>query len=130
VAVIAGWTTTEVGRQPFVVYGLLRTSDAVTPMLTGSDVVISLVAYIAVYIVIFGAGIYYLVRLVRRGFAGDTPLAPLDKRSERAVSGLGQAAALMPAAEPQLVQASARVTQIDAHLSAGALLHPQAKVKD
>jgi cytochrome d ubiquinol oxidase subunit I len=97
VAVIAGWTTTEVGRQPYVVYGLLRTSDAVTPMLTGGNVVTSLLAYIAVYVVIFGAGIYYLARLVRRGFASDAPLAPLDKRSEPAVSGLGPAAALQHA---------------------------------
>jgi cytochrome d ubiquinol oxidase subunit I len=97
VAVIAGWTTTEVGRQPYVVYGLLRTSDAVTPMLTGADVVTSLLAYIAVYVVIFGAGIYYLARLARRGFASDAPLAPLDKRSERAASGPRPTAALQHA---------------------------------
>lgn len=67
IAVIAGWITTEVGRQPYVVYGLLRTADAVTPTLTGGDVLISLLCYIAVYIAIFGAGVYYLARLVRRG---------------------------------------------------------------
>jgi cytochrome d ubiquinol oxidase subunit I len=88
VAVIAGWITTEVGRQPYVVYGLFRTADAVTPMLTGSDVVASLLAYIAVYIIVFGAGIYYLVRLVQRGFASDMPLALLDKRPERALSSV------------------------------------------
>ncbi|MEA3152911.1 MAG: cytochrome bd ubiquinol oxidase subunit [Betaproteobacteria bacterium] len=126
VAVTAGWTTTEVGRQPYVVHGLFRTSDAVTPMLTGGDVVTSLLAFIAVYIVIYGAGVYYLVRLVRRGFGSDEPLAPLDKRSERVVSGLGQAAALIPAAQPQLV-ASARVAQSDVHRGAGALLRVQAK---
>ena len=64
------------------------TADAVTPMLTGSDVVASLLAYIAVYIIVFGAGIYYLVRLVQRGFASDMPLALLDKRPERALSGV------------------------------------------
>jgi cytochrome d ubiquinol oxidase subunit I len=88
VAVIAGWITTEAGRQPYVVYGLFRTADAVTPMLTGSDVVASLLAYIAVYIIVFGAGLYYLVRLVQRGFATDMPLASLDKRPERALSGV------------------------------------------
>ncbi|MGH8623438.1 MAG: cytochrome ubiquinol oxidase subunit I [Burkholderiales bacterium] len=67
VAVTAGWITTEVGRQPYVVYGLLRTADAVTPTLTGGEVLASLLIYIAVYIVIFGAGVYYLVRLVQRG---------------------------------------------------------------
>jgi cytochrome d ubiquinol oxidase subunit I len=88
VAVTAGWTTTEVGRQPFVVYGLLRTADAVTPSLTGADVIASLAAYVAVYFVIFGAGVYYLFRLVRRGMPeqvegreprpADRPARPLS----------------------------------------------------
>ena len=67
IAVTAGWVTTEVGRQPFVVYGHLRTADAVTPTLTGSDVLVSLAVYVLVYLVVFGAGFYYLVRLVQRG---------------------------------------------------------------
>ena len=67
IAVTAGWMTTEVGRQPFVVYGLLRTADAVTPTLAGGEVLASLLLYIAVYLVIFGAGVYYLVRVVKRG---------------------------------------------------------------
>ncbi len=67
VAVTAGWITTEVGRQPYVVYGLLRTADAVTPTLAGGEVLASLLIYIAVYVVIFGAGVYYFVRLVQRG---------------------------------------------------------------
>lgn len=78
VAVTAGWMTTEVGRQPFVVYGLLRTADAVTPTLTGGDVVASLLLYIAVYLVIFGAGVYYLVRVVKRG-----PPVTLEAREPR-----------------------------------------------
>ena len=67
IAVTAGWITTEVGRQPFVVYGHMRTADAVTPTLTGGDVLASLAAYVVVYLVVFGAGLYYLVRLVQRG---------------------------------------------------------------
>jgi len=67
VAVIAGWVVTEVGRQPWVVYGLLRTRDAVSPSLTGTDVLVSIVFYMLVYAVVFGAGLYYLVRLVRAG---------------------------------------------------------------
>ncbi len=67
VAVIAGWVVTEVGRQPWVVYGLMRTSDAVSPSLTGGDVLVSLAFYIVVYAVVFGAGLFYLVRLVRAG---------------------------------------------------------------
>jgi cytochrome bd ubiquinol oxidase subunit I len=67
VAVVAGWIVTEVGRQPWVVYGMMRTSEAVSPSLTGGDVVISLILYMAVYAVVFGAGLYYLVRVVRGG---------------------------------------------------------------
>jgi cytochrome bd ubiquinol oxidase subunit I len=67
VAVIAGWTTTEVGRQPWTVYGLLRTAESVTPSLTGTDVTLSLVLYIAVYLVMFPTGIAFMAGLVRRG---------------------------------------------------------------
>jgi cytochrome d ubiquinol oxidase subunit I len=67
VAVIAGWVTTEVGRQPWVVYGLMRTKDAVTPSLTGIDVLVSLAIYVVAYIAIFGAGGYFLLRLLRAG---------------------------------------------------------------
>ena len=67
VAVLAGWTTTEVGRQPWVVYGLMRTRDAVTPSLTTGDVTLSLVAYVVAYLVIFGGGFVLLRRMVVRG---------------------------------------------------------------
>ena len=50
VAVLAGWTTTEVGRQPWTVYGLMRTAHSVSPSLTGPDVLVSLLAYMAVYL--------------------------------------------------------------------------------
>ena len=67
VAVLAGWFTAEVGRQPWVVYGLLRTKDAVTPSLTTADVLFSLIAYIAVYVTIYSFGFYYIYRLLRDG---------------------------------------------------------------
>ena len=76
VAVIAGWVTTEVGRQPWVVYGLLRTRDAVTPSLNASDVAISLLVYVVAYIPIFGAGLWFMARLVRKGFETEAELAP------------------------------------------------------
>ena len=63
VAVIAGWVTTEVGRQPFTVYGLLRTADSVSP-LQAPAVAASLLAFIAVYFIVFGAGVYYILRLM------------------------------------------------------------------
>ena len=67
VAVLAGWTTTEVGRQPWVVYGVMRTSEAVTPSLTGGEVLLSLLLYIAVYIVVFGAGLRLTILLIKAG---------------------------------------------------------------
>ncbi len=67
VAVIAGWITTEAGRQPWVVYGLMRTRDAVSPSITGGDVAISLAIYVAVYLLVFGAGLRLLLRLIAAG---------------------------------------------------------------
>ena len=54
VAVLAGWITTEVGRQPWTVYGLLRTAHSVSPSLTGCDVLLSLIGYVVVYLIISG----------------------------------------------------------------------------
>jgi cytochrome d ubiquinol oxidase subunit I len=67
VAVIAGWLVTEVGRQPWTVYGLLRTAQSVSPSLTGSDVLISLLAYMAVYLFMYPAGVLLMWRIVRTG---------------------------------------------------------------
>nr|WP_314624340.1 cytochrome ubiquinol oxidase subunit I [uncultured Noviherbaspirillum sp.] len=67
IAVLAGWTTTEVGRQPWIIYGLMRTSEGVTPSLTTLDVAISLATYVISYLFIFGAGFVLLRRLVRIG---------------------------------------------------------------
>lgn len=78
IAVLAGWTTTEVGRQPWVIYGLMRTRDAVTPSLTTTDVAISLLGYMLSYAVIFGGGFILLRRLVRIG----PPRGPEDEAHE------------------------------------------------
>jgi cytochrome d ubiquinol oxidase subunit I len=67
IAVLAGWTTTEVGRQPWVVYGQMRTADAVSPSLTGWDVLTSLIFYIIVYLIIFPAGAWIMARIVSKG---------------------------------------------------------------
>jgi cytochrome bd ubiquinol oxidase subunit I len=67
VAVLAGWVTTEVGRQPWTVYGLLRTVDSVAPSLKGGDVLASLLAYMAVYLIIFPSAVFIAARLVRNG---------------------------------------------------------------
>jgi len=65
VAVIAGWVTTEVGRQPFTIYELLRTADSVSP-LAAPAVGASLVAFVIVYFAVFGAGVWYILRLMAK----------------------------------------------------------------
>lgn len=67
IAVLAGWTTTEVGRQPWTVYGVMHTADSVTPSLTGTDVLMSLIGYIVVYLIMFPAGALLLLRIIRSG---------------------------------------------------------------
>src|SRR3569623_2432187 len=65
VAVLAGWYTTEVGRQPFTVYGLLRTADSLSNV-DAQAIGASLVAFIVVYFVVFGAGVFYILRTVSK----------------------------------------------------------------
>ncbi|HEY4555603.1 MAG TPA: cytochrome ubiquinol oxidase subunit I, partial [Lysobacter sp.] len=67
VAILAGWYVVEIGRQPWVIYGLLRTADAVSPNIGAGSVLASLLAYLVVYAIVFGAGIWYLFKLVRKG---------------------------------------------------------------
>lgn len=64
-SVLAGWVTTEVGRQPWTVYGLLRTLHSVTPSLTTRDVLLSLTGYMLVYLIVFPVGILLMLRTVR-----------------------------------------------------------------
>jgi cytochrome bd ubiquinol oxidase subunit I len=64
-AVLAGWVTTEVGRQPWTVYGLLRTAESASPI-QAPAVAASLTAFVLVYFAVFGAGVFYLLRLMRR----------------------------------------------------------------
>jgi cytochrome d ubiquinol oxidase subunit I len=76
VAVIAGWITTEVGRQPYTVYGLLRTNDSVSPI-AAAGVGASLVAFVIVYTLIFGAGVGFILRLMGKPpLPGERDLSP------------------------------------------------------
>jgi cytochrome d ubiquinol oxidase subunit I len=77
-AVVAGWTTTEVGRQPWTIYGLMRTADSVSPSLTGSNVLLSLLLYAIVYLVIFPVGILVMLRAVRRGPAASEEAGAIE----------------------------------------------------
>ena len=70
IAVLAGWITTESGRQPYTVYGLLRTADSVSPI-SAPAVGASLLAFIIVYFFVFGAGVFYIVRLMGKSPDAD-----------------------------------------------------------
>jgi cytochrome d ubiquinol oxidase subunit I len=88
IAVIAGWTTTETGRQPWTVYGLLRTADSVTPSLTGTDVLLSLLGYAIVYLVMYPAGAIMVARIVRKGPAEVTSQPVESGRPQAPVTAL------------------------------------------
>ena len=66
IALLAGWFTTEVGRQPWVVYGVMRTRDALSPV-SAEQVGLTLIIFVLVYCVVFGIGIYYILRLMHKG---------------------------------------------------------------
>src|SRR5262245_57485119 len=84
-AVLAGWTTTEVGRQPWTVYGLMRTADSVPPSLTTGAALASLLAYMAVYLLIFPTGFYVMARFIRIGPAEVADgVAPIESGRSRA----------------------------------------------
>ena len=91
VAVLAGWITTEAGRQPYVVYGLMRTLDARSPI-DAPAVAGSLIAFVLVYLLVFGAGIYYLLKLMQRA---PQPLEPgPDPHLPQRAAGITPAPAL------------------------------------
>jgi cytochrome bd ubiquinol oxidase subunit I len=90
VATLTGWFTAEVGRQPWVVYGMLRTADATTPFLTPRDVALTLAMFAAIYALIFAAGTLYIYRMLRQGplpaterAAPATPSRPLSALGSR-----------------------------------------------
>ena len=78
-AVLAGWFTTEVGRQPWTVYGVLRTADAVSPV-PGGSILFSILLFVLVYGIVFGAGLYYIAKLVSRG-PDETPPVPEEREA-------------------------------------------------
>jgi cytochrome d ubiquinol oxidase subunit I len=90
VAVLAGWITTEVGRQPWVIHGLLRTADAAAP-LDAPAVGASLLAFIVVYFSVFGAGTVYIFRMMAK--------APEAHESALAATGPTRSAGITPAAQ-------------------------------
>jgi cytochrome d ubiquinol oxidase subunit I len=86
IATLAGWYTAEVGRQPWTIYGVLRTADAMTPFLTTRAATISLVVFCGVYAFIFAFGIYYIYRLLWAGPGGDLVRQPTAAVPNRPLS--------------------------------------------
>ena len=90
VAVLAGWITTEVGRQPYTVYGHLLTADSISPI-AAPAVAASLIAFIVVYFIVFGAGTFYILRLM-----GRLPRDPMPDLDDGPIRTSGTT----PAAQP------------------------------
>jgi cytochrome bd ubiquinol oxidase subunit I len=67
VAVLAGWFVTEVGRQPWIVQGMMTVGEGLTPSLSGWMALVTLIGYIAVYSVVFASGLYYLRKVIAAG---------------------------------------------------------------
>jgi cytochrome bd ubiquinol oxidase subunit I len=83
IAILTGWFTAEVGRQPWTVYGVLRTADAMTPSLTWGEAAFSLIVFCLVYTFIFAFGTFYIYRLLRTGPSEDLirpPAAAIPSR--------------------------------------------------
>ena len=78
VAVIAGWIVTESGRQPWLVHGILRTADAISPV-PGSSIAVTLALFVIVYGIVFAMGIYYINRLIAWG----PPTGVIERKLER-----------------------------------------------
>jgi len=71
IAVTAGWFVTEVGRAPWLVYGMMTQAEGVTPSLTGGMALFTLIGYVVVYSLVFSAGVYYLMRVLYVGLEDE-----------------------------------------------------------
>jgi cytochrome d ubiquinol oxidase subunit I len=88
IATLTGWFTAEVGRQPWTVFGVLRTADAATPFLTSAQVEVSLALFAAVYVLIFVAGMTYIYRLLRAGVVPSHSPMPARANPKRPLAVL------------------------------------------
>jgi cytochrome d ubiquinol oxidase subunit I len=96
IAVLAGWTVTEQGRQPWLVYGELKTLDGISPV-PGASVAGTLALFVFIYGIVFAMGIYYINRLINAGPAGEAaepaagvPNRPLSAAEEAAREATGR----------------------------------------
>ncbi len=90
IAILTGWFTAEVGRQPWTVYGLLRTSEAVTPFLMVREALASLLLFCSLYAFLFVFGTYYVHRLLRTGPVDRLVQPPVDAIPNRPMSVAGE----------------------------------------
>ncbi|MEO7252356.1 MAG: cytochrome ubiquinol oxidase subunit I [Arenimonas sp.] len=77
VAILAGWMTTEIGRQPWIVYGLMRTSEAVSAHGAG-PVALTLGIFVVVYFAVFGTGTWYALKIIAKGPESGESQDPVD----------------------------------------------------
>ena len=101
IAILTGWYTAEVGRQPWVVYGLLRTADAVTPFLTSAVAMTSLILFGVVYVLIFSFGTLCIYRLLRAGPSQPLVGHPHDAAPDRPIPAADRG----PIAAPSYIRA-------------------------
>lgn len=88
IATVAGWWVAETGRQPWVVYGILRTADVATEV-PGAQVLWSLLTFVAAYIVVMTAYLYYLLKVIRGGQAAAKPPEPAAGKAAPARPAFG-----------------------------------------
>jgi cytochrome d ubiquinol oxidase subunit I len=86
IAILTGWFTAEVGRQPWLIYGVLRTADAMTPFLTAREATVSLVIFCTVYTFRFSFGTLYIYRLLQAGPMEQLALPPVSAVPNRPMS--------------------------------------------
>jgi cytochrome d ubiquinol oxidase subunit I len=95
-AILAGWTVTETGRQPWIAHGILRTADAISPV-SAASVLVTLILFVIVYGIVFSMGLYYINRLIVRGPQGSAleashggpgrPLSAAEGAAREAIHG-------------------------------------------
>ncbi|MCE3254844.1 MAG: cydA [Rickettsiaceae bacterium] len=85
IAIIAGWFVTEIGRQPYTVYNIIKTAESVSPSIIGAQVAWSLLAFVVMYSFIFGAATYYILKLIFKGIPASKEKEQFYKHSKEAV---------------------------------------------
>lgn len=86
IAILAGWFVTEIGRQPWTAYGIIRTRESVSPAIVAPQVAWSLLAFIFMYSLVFSTGIYYIAHLIRKGVAESKGQEPYYQHSIEAAA--------------------------------------------